>query len=155
MSSVLYLYNKIRKYVLDGTIDFDTDTIKCMLVKSDYTFSAAHGVKADVCASPSPEVEAVSSPDNGYTAGGKAVTGVTLTEITSPPSYMLDMNDIEWTALTATFKYAIFYANVTRNGVTDPLIGCVLLDYEGGTSIIVNGVDYKLQISDDGFLVLG
>jgi hypothetical protein len=49
----------------------------------------------------------------------------------------------------------VFYANVTRDGVTDPLIGCVILDYEGETSIIVNGVDYKLQISDDGFLVLG
>lgn len=155
MSSQLYIYNKLRKYLLDGTIDFDTDTIKCMLVKADYVFSAAHGAKADVCTSPNPEVEAIASPDNGYTEGGETVSGVTVTEIASPPSYKLDMDDIDWTNLTATFKWAVFYAEVTRNAVVNPLIGCVALDYEGGTSIIVNGVDYKLQISADGFLVLG
>ena len=152
MSSQLYIYNKLRKYLLDGTVDFDTDTLKCMLVKGDYVFSAAHGIKADV---DTDEVVAIASPDNGYTAGGETVSGVTVTEIASPPSYKLDMDDIDWTSLTATFKWAVFYAEVTRNAVVNPLIGCVALDYEGGTSIIVNGVDYKLQISADGFLVLG
>ena len=152
MSSQLFFYNKIRKYILDGTVDFDTDTLKCMLIKADYVFDATDAIKADVDAD---EVVAIASPSNGYTAGGQTVSGVSIAEIASPPSYLIDMDDIDWINLTATFKWAVFYANVTRNGVVDPLIACVLLDYEGETSIIVSGVDYKLQISDDGFLVLG
>lgn len=151
MSSQLYLYDSLLKYILDGTIVLGSDTIKCMLVTGDYVYSAAHDAIADVDAN---EVVAVASPDNGYTEGGETVANVALTEIPSPVSCQLDMDDVSWTALTATFKYAVFYANVTRNGVTDPLIGCVLLDYEGGSSIIVNGVDYQLQMPDDGFCVL-
>lgn len=153
MSSQLYLYNALRKYVFDGSIILGSDTVKVMLVTDLYEFSAAHAVKADVCSSPNPEVVAIASPDNGYVAGGKALTGVSITEIVSPPSYKLDFNDPTWLALTATFKWAIFYANVTRGGIVDPLIGCVLLDYEGETSIIVNGVDYMLQLSADGLLI--
>lgn len=153
MSSQLYLYDILRKYVLDGTVILGSDTIKCMLVTDVYAFDAGHEVKADVCASPDPEVEEIASPDNGYTAGGQALTGVSITEIVSPPSYKVDYNDPTWLALTATFKWAVFYANVTRNGVTDPLIGCVILDYEGETNIIVNGVDYMLQFSADGLLI--
>mgnify|MGYP000844254339 FL=1 len=151
MSSQLALYNKVRKYILDGTVDFDTDTIKCALVTSGYTFDATDEIWGDVSAN---EVDAVASPGNGYTTGGEELTGVTLTEITSPPSVVLDCDDIIWESLTATFKYAVLYAEVTRNGVVNPLIGCVLLDYEGGGSIVVKGVDYRIQISASGLLSL-
>lgn len=51
----------------DGSIDWDTDDIRAMLVLSTYTFSAAHKFVADLGA-----------VDNGRTAaslGGKTVTG--------------------------------------------------------------------------------
>jgi hypothetical protein len=151
MSSQLALFNKLRKYLLDGTVDFDTDTIKCALVTNAYTFDATHYKWADISAH---EVVAVPSPYNGYDAGGATVTGVTITEAVSPVSAYVDCNDVDWYSLTATFKYAVFYASVTRNGIVNPLIGCVLLDYEGGGSIVVSGVDYKLQIASGGLLAL-
>jgi len=151
MSSQLALFNKLRKYMLDGTIDFDTDTIKCALVTNTYTFDATDEKWGDISAN---EVVAVASPSNGYTTGGATVSGVAITEVASPLSAILDCNDVDWYSLTATFKYAVFYASVTRNGIVNPLIGCVLLDYEGGGSIVVNGVDYKLQISASGLLSL-
>lgn len=155
MSSQAYLYNIFLKYMMDGTIDIDTDTIKCMLLTSDYTFDATAAVAADILSSPSPEVVAVASPSNGYTTGGATLSNVTLTEIASPVSVQMDCDDIEWFSLTATFKWAVLYANVTRNGVVDPLIACIILDYEGSGNIIVSGVNYQIEISDDGLLVLG
>lgn len=154
MSSQLYFYDDIIKHILNGTVSPISDTLKCMLVTDAYTFDASHSIKADVCISPSPEVVAIASPDNGYVEGGKALTGVTLTEITSPVSWKVDFDDPTWLALTATFKWAVFYFEVTRNAVVNPLLGCAILDYEGETSIIVNGVDYMIQLSNDGLFVV-
>lgn len=59
------LYDKGREGFLDGSIDWDTDDIRVMLVKSAYSFSAAHEFLDDV-----------SAQDNGRTAalGSKTVT---------------------------------------------------------------------------------
>lgn len=52
------LYDKGREGFLDGSIDWDTDDIRTMLVKTGYTFSAAHEMLNTVSA----------SYDNGRTA---------------------------------------------------------------------------------------
>lgn len=59
------LYDKGREGFLDGSIDWDTDDIRVMLVKSAYTFSAAHQFVSDV-----------SAQDNGRSValGTKTVT---------------------------------------------------------------------------------
>lgn len=59
------LYDKGREGFLDGSIDWDTDDIRVMLVKSTYSFSAAHDFVDDVVAH-----------DNGRSAalGSKTVT---------------------------------------------------------------------------------
>lgn len=61
------LYDKGREGFLDGSIDWDTDDIRVMLVESTYTFSAAHEDLADI----------TSGNDNGRSAalGSKTVTG--------------------------------------------------------------------------------
>jgi hypothetical protein len=59
------LYDKGREGFLDGSIDWDTDDIRGCLVKSSYTFSAAHDFLDDI-----------GTDDNGRTAalGSKTVT---------------------------------------------------------------------------------
>jgi len=59
------LYDKGREGFLDNTIDWDTGDIRVMLVKSTYTFSAAHDFVDDIGAN-----------DNGRSAalGSKTVT---------------------------------------------------------------------------------
>jgi len=151
MSSQLVFFNKFKKFLLDGTIDIDTDTIKCALVTSGYTFNVSDYQWSEISAN---EVEAVASPNNGYITGGQKLENVTLTEVASPESVVVDCEDISWSVLTATFKYAVLYAEVDRNGITNPLIGCIFLDYEGGGSIVVNGVDYQIQISSSGLFSL-
>jgi hypothetical protein len=59
------LFDPGREGFLDGSIDWDTDDIRVMLVKSTYVFSGAHKFLADLGA-----------VDNGRSAalGGKTVT---------------------------------------------------------------------------------
>ena len=42
------LYDKGREGFLDGSIDWDTDDIRVVLVKSAYAFSAAHDFMDDI-----------------------------------------------------------------------------------------------------------
>lgn len=60
------LFDPGREGFLDGSIDWDTDDIRVMLVKSAYTFSAAHKFLSDI----------TSGNDNGRSAalGTKTVT---------------------------------------------------------------------------------
>jgi hypothetical protein len=61
------LYNPGREGFLDGSIDWDTDDIRAILLKTGYTWSAAHRFVSDLTPA---------SYDNGRSAAlsGKAVT---------------------------------------------------------------------------------
>lgn len=60
------LYNPGREGFLDGSIDWDTNDIRVALIKSTYTFSAAHKFVSDL-----------GTNDNGRSA---ALTGKTVTD---------------------------------------------------------------------------
>jgi len=61
------LYDPGREGFLDGSIDWDTDDIRAILIKTGYSFSAAHKFVSDLTPA---------SYDNGRSASltGKAVT---------------------------------------------------------------------------------
>lgn len=75
------MFNPGREGFLDGSIDWDTNDIRVMLVKSTYTFSAAHKFVSDLTPA---------SNDNGRSA---ALTGKTVTD---------GVADAADTSLTAT-----------------------------------------------------
>jgi hypothetical protein len=96
------LYDPGREGFLDGTIDWDTDDIRVMLVLSSYTFSAAHKFVADLGA-----------VDNGRSAalGSKTVTGG-----------VADAADTSLTATAATASKALVYFKHTGSDATARLI---------------------------------
>lgn len=149
MASSITFYNKFKQYAFDGTIDLKNDTIKVLLVTSDYTFAATHDILADVITSPSPEVEAIASPDNGYTTGGETLSGQAVTFTDSPSQSKFDANDVTWTALTATFRGAVIYGSGTLGGIVDPLIAYILFD-TSPADVVVNGINYTIQWSANG-----
>lgn len=155
MSSDFTFYNKFREYIGGGVIDLKTDTIKLMLVTSSYTPSAAHDVLADVQASPDPEVVAVASPDNGYDAGGKTLTNQTYVATDSPAAAVFDADDLTWTALTATFRYGILYAekSVGSPAIVNPLIGYLTFD-DTPADVIVSGIDFTVIWNTSGIFAL-
>ncbi len=153
MATTFTAYNSLKKYLLDGTIDLDTDTIKVALVTSDYTPDVKHDVLADVMASPSPEVVAIASPSNGYTQGGAALSGQAVTLTDSPSASKFDATDLTWSSLTATFRYGIMYAEKVVGGITNPLIGYILFDTTPA-DIAASGIDFTIQWSSSGILTL-
>lgn len=156
MISEFNFYNKFTEYLGGGVINLKTDTIKLMLVTSGYTPSAAHDILADVQTSPDPEVVPVASPDNGYDAGGKALTGQTFLSTDSPAQSVFDADDLTWTALTATFRYGILYAEKTIGSpaIVNPLIGYILFDNTPADKELV-GTDFTVTWNALGIFSMG
>lgn len=143
MAATAAAYNNLWAYLLSGTIDLDTDVIKVALVGSAYTPDATHDEWADVSAN---EITGTN-----YTAGGVALTGKAVT--LSGAVAKFDADDAQWPGLTATFRRAVIYAEVARNGKTNPLIAHVLLD-STDVDIVCASVDYRVIWSTSGILTL-
>ncbi len=108
-------YNKWQLNQLNGTrpIDWDTDTIKVMLVTSLYTPSATtHANKSDI----TNEVTGTN-----YTAGGNTLSVASVTEAAGVTK--VDFADTSWLQSGAGFtnaRYAIFYKD-TGVATTSPV----------------------------------
>lgn len=105
--------------------DLTGATVKMALVTSSYTPDVTitgHSVWGDVSAN---EIGA----GNGYTAGGATLASLTVTGITG--GYRFSSGNAAWTAsggnIPAT-RRAVMYISGTLWGMTNPLIGHVLLD---------------------------
>lgn len=140
MATTFTKYTHLPKLLSTGAIDIDTDTIKCALVTSAYTPSAAHTQWADVSAN---EV----ATGDGYTTGGVTLTGVTVTNTA------IDCADPSWAGLTKTFRYAVFYKSGSGGGLTNPLIGWSLLD-DTPADIVISASTYTLIINASGLFTL-
>ena len=99
------LYDPGREGFLDGSIDWDTDDIRVMLVLSSYSFSAAHKFISDLGA-----------VDNGRSAalGSKTVT-----------NGVADAADTSLVATAATASKALAIFKHTGNDSTARLIAYI------------------------------
>lgn len=118
------LFNPGREGFLDGSIDFDTDDIRVMLVKSTYTYDATDKFIADIGA-----------VDNGRTA---ALASKTVTD------GVADAADTSLTATDAAACNALIVFKHTGSDATARLIcyldtgtGLPLTPAAGGTVNIV------------------
>lgn len=138
-----HLYRSVRAALFKATVDLLADDIKVALVSSAYTPSLDHTQWADVSAN---EITGT-----GYTAGGQTLAGKTVATASDVTTF--DATDVTWTGLTATMRYAVLYAAVTRDSLTNPLIGYVLLD-NTPANVVVSGIDWTLTWSASGVLYL-
>lgn len=100
------LYDKGREGFLDGSIDWDTDDIRVILVRSSYTFSAAHDFVDDI----------TTGNENGRSAalGSKTVT-----------SGVADAADTTITATAAVASNALVIFKHTGSDATARLIAYI------------------------------
>lgn len=113
------LYDPGREGFLDGTIDWDTDTIEALLVRG-YTFSAAHKFENQVTG-----------------AGGTIVARFTLASKTVT-SGVADAADGTWPTVTAgaAIPFVIILSN-KGSAATNRVI--VYIDTATGLSVTPNG----------------
>ena len=131
MATTITAYDHLWKLLTTGGIDLDTDTINVALVTSSYTPSTAHDEWADVSAN---EV----ATGSGYTTGGVALASPVVTNSN------IDYDDVVWTSLTKTFRYAVIYKVGSGGGLTNPLIAYLLLDTTPA-DVVSSGSNYTIQ----------
>lgn len=110
-----------------------TANLKCKLYTASYTPN-----KDDAAASITGEV----ANGNGYTTGGQALTGVTVTNDTANDRVMLDATDPSWAASTITARYAV----IVFDSTTDYLLYC--LDF--GANVSSTNGTFTVQFGANG-----
>lgn len=120
------LYDKGREGFLDGSIDWDTDDIRIILVDAaDYTVNTAtHDFLDDV-------------PSGARVATSGALSGKTVT------AGVADANDVTFTAVTGDPSEAIVIYKHTGNEATARLIAYI--DTGTGLPVTPNGGDIIVQ----------
>lgn len=139
MASVFY--NGFKLKIQNGSIDMDTDTIKCALVTSTYSPNIdTHVFWSDV----TNEVSGT-----GYTAGGATLASVTVTQDNTNDRGVVDAADVTWTTATITARAAILYKD-TGVASTSPLI-CYIDFVSDQTS---SGGNFVIQWNASGIFAL-
>jgi len=136
------VYNPGLLKLLDGTIDFENDTIKLLLVDTNHSFTKSDEFVSDIVAN-----EATNSSGSGYER--KTLANASIALDTGNDRVEFDADDISYTAIDAgTIASAIIYKEVT-NDADSPLIADV--DF---TDLVTNGSDVDLQVNAEGFFYI-
>lgn len=109
------VYGNAIKAAFNKEIDWDSDTIKVMLLSSSYAPNQdGHDYVDDVLAN--------QVTGTGYTIGGAALTGKTVTYDAATNTVKFDANDVTWPNSTITARYAVVYDDSGATDATKPLI---------------------------------
>lgn len=91
-----------------GNIDLDTDSFKVMLTTSSYTPNQdTHDFRDDI----TNEITGT-----GYSSGGSALSGVSVTYDGTSNEMRVLWNDLSWSSASFTARYAVIYKS--RGGVS-------------------------------------
>jgi hypothetical protein len=132
------LYGDFLVSLSKGYHDLSTDSIKGMLCTSSYSPNQdTHDFKDDV-------TNEVSG--DGYDAGGKALSGVSVTYNSTDNQMEMAANDLEWAASTITdARYLVLYNDSTGvSNETKRLIGYVNFEANKSSS----SSTFKIEFTD-------
>ena len=136
------LYNPGLLKLLDGTIDFENDTIKVLLVNTSHTYDKTDEFVSDIVAN-----EASNVSGTGYERKTLASKTVTLDAANDRVEY--DSANPTYTAINAgTIAAAIVYKEVTTDS-DSPIIAQI--DF---ADLVTNGSDVELQVNADGLFTV-
>lgn len=141
-----FIYNKFLSALFSSLFDFTASsgqTFKLALLSSFYPAAENEKDTHDFF----DDVSAFEIGGTGYTAGGKALTSVTVTQDNATNKAIVDADDVTWTASTMTFRYGILYRD-TGTPATSPLIKLIDFGIEQSTS----GTDFPVTWSAAGIL---
>lgn len=142
--SLIFFY-ETSKYLADGTLDLNSNTLKLALFTSSLTPTVATQNKLG-------DLSGEVANANGYTTGGVTLTTVALTRTANVTKLTAD--NVVWTASggSITARYAVLYALGTLNGVVNPLIGYILLDTAPADVTATDGNTLTVQWNAGGIL---
>lgn len=129
------IFNRGLEQLAKGTIDFDTDTFKVLLVTSSYSPNKdTHDFRDDV----TNEV----ANGNGYTTGGEVAT-VSVTLDTANDRIDISLGSASWSASTITARGAVYYKSRGGASSADELIAYI----DFGTDVSTTAGTFSLTAS--------
>jgi hypothetical protein len=143
MAVTAFLYGVPIKNQYDGTavVDFDTDTIKVMLLTGHTPAQDTHDFVNDV------NTNQVTG--TGYTAGGATLGTKTVTYDTASDQIRLDAADTTWTTSTISATHAVVYKD-TGTAATSPLMA--LVDF--GATVASTAGTFQITWDSTGIVVI-
>jgi len=127
------IYNSCLDDTVKGSIDFDTDTFKMILVTSSYTAAKTHAKRSDV----TNEVSGT-----GYTTGGNAAA-VTCTKDNTNNREDITFAITSWTTATITARAGVIYKSRGGLASADELVAYV----DFGTDVTSTAGTFSVTIS--------
>lgn len=138
-----------RAWLMDGTFDLDTNTMKAALLTSGWTPNmATQSLFGDISANE------VGTTNTGYTAGGNTMTGTGVSQTGGVGKFTGTVPS--WTAGSAglTARYCAIYASGTLNGRLNPLLGYFLLDSAPADVVTASGNSLTINQPAAGWFTL-
>lgn len=147
MASIIY--NRAKSGFADGTIDWDTGTIRIALLKAYGTENPDQDFVSEVIDGTN-NIEVATSPN--YVR--KTLTATVTTDDANDRA-VLDASDVTWTAVgdgTESAVAAVVYLQVGGDDATpaDDIVICTI----DLTDTVLNGGDFTIQFSADGLITL-
>jgi len=103
------IFNVFKKKIMDGSYDLDSNSFKVMLVYQAYTPNQdTHTTIANV----TNEVSAT-----GYTAGGKALSGLSVSQDNTNNKGVWDGADVIWASSSISAYGAVIYDTTAASGL--------------------------------------
>lgn len=142
-------YNTVREYMLDGTLDFNSDTFYMALFTNGSNCNDPTLV-SPIYGSLTNEV----ANTNGYTTGGFLLTSPTLSVVGAVTTWTVG-NGV-WTATGGPFtcRYAVIYVLGTVNTIVNPLVCFTTLDNTPLDVVVNAGSTLTVQINASGVFTL-
>lgn len=141
MAVTAYWYGLGFTSLLNGIIDFDTDTVNISLHDSNYTPNQdTHDYWDDA--------------DNefsgtGYTHEGATLASASITYTAGTNVCKLDATDVTWASSTITARYAVIYVRETNDNES-PL----LLYIDFGANVTSTNGDFKIAFNASGIATI-
>lgn len=139
------VYNVFKQALLTAPVDLVNDTLKVVLLDSNYSVSADG----------EPGLEHVNSREinpTGYNAGGCTLAGAAVTQRDTVDNAQLDGTDLTWANLGADGIDGAAMYDDTLTSTNAPVADPLMIFWEIATD--ANGGNYTLQWGSSGILVV-
>ena len=143
--AAFHVYTKFQHSVATKLVNLSSDSRKVALL-SPYTVAASNLQSAQFYSDVVTAGVGVEISSSGYTAGGAALTSVSVTD--SGAVTTLNATGPTWTSITASPAFALFYDSTPGTAATNPVI--CYWDFGGAQSL--TAANFTLTISGSGLV---
>jgi hypothetical protein len=155
-SSTWAMYDIAREWLANGTLNMAASSPGFQLalftngsnVNSDSAFDSSSAIYANV-------TYELANGD-GYTTGGAAVSGMTVTYSGATATIWPAATLPTWTASggSLTFRYGVIYVNGTVNSIVKPLICWTTWDNTPADIVVNNGITFTPLLNASGLFTI-